>query len=214
MSAGSVSRGMSAPRPAPWRMRATSWSKWTARGSGYGAGCFSKMATRQPRCPSSIPSVCPTGPYPTIARSRSSMRTSEAQHVERRGPVRKRRSRDELLEGRAGPIPRQHVFRIEQDADRVLREVRAAHPVVQLLDVREVVDLELDPVSVGVLVVHRRRWPVVDAPVGEDALAFEAQVRLEQVAEIRMREGDVIGSRGTGGAVLEPREVRDRDPVM
>src|SRR5262249_791424 len=73
---------------------------------------------------------------------------------------------DELLDRHAALEPRNQLVGVEVDADRVLRERAAPEPRVQLRDRREVVDLELHLVPVGVAVVHRRRRAVVDRPVG------------------------------------------------
>src|SRR5438046_577853 len=43
--------------PAACRMRPTSWSKWTARGSGSATGCFSKTPTFHPRWPRRLASA-------------------------------------------------------------------------------------------------------------------------------------------------------------
>src|SRR4051794_3058375 len=52
-------------------MRPTSWSKCTARGSGYGDGHRSRTITERPRCARRMASTRPTGPHPTITTSAS-----------------------------------------------------------------------------------------------------------------------------------------------
>src|SRR5204862_7990740 len=50
--------------------------------------------------------------------------------------------------------------------------------------------------------------------VGLDADRREPPIRLEEVTDIRIGEGDVIGARRHRGLLLESRDAGDCDPVM
>src|SRR5262249_3770754 len=58
------------------------------------------------------------------------------------------------------------------------------------------------------------RRPVVDAPEGNDARCLEALVGIEEVTEVRVRERDVIGPRGHGGLLVEPRDADDGQTMV
>src|SRR3954462_6781345 len=71
MSAGSLIARSPSPIPHDCRMRPTSWSKCTARGSGYGDGHRSRTITDRPRWARRMARTRPTGPHPTITTSAS-----------------------------------------------------------------------------------------------------------------------------------------------
>ncbi len=78
------------------------------------------------------------------------------------------------------------------DPDRVPVERRRMHPRLSFLGGREVVDLQLDAVAVGVPVVHRGRGPVVHAEERTDAAIPEPDVGVQQLAHRSVGERDVM----------------------
>jgi hypothetical protein len=55
-----------------------------------------------------------------------------------------------------------------------------------------VVDLQLDAVTVGIAVVERERWPVIDRPLGLDAASLHPAVGVEELVERVVLVADVI----------------------
>jgi hypothetical protein len=77
--------------------------------------------------------------------------------------------------------PSDIVLGLKIGADRVLREFLGGHEGVGLVRRVEVVDLRLEQVPVGVLVIDGVGGPVVDAPGGLDALGFALAIRQEEI---------------------------------
>ncbi len=106
---------------------------------------------------------------------------------------------------------------VDEHADRVLVEdLAGAHVLAGLGPVTEVVDLQLDEVAVGVLVVVGERHPVVEAEVGLDPGLAQPQVAGVEVLEGVVLERAVVQP-GAGvllGVVDEPGEREQRDAVV
>src|SRR5262250_795198 len=105
---------------------------------------------------------------------------------------------DELGDGHAGPELLHELIRIELHADRVLVERRRQHPRLPLLGGRIVVDLQLDPVAVGIAIIHRRRGPMVHAEEGADPAVPDPRVVIQKLAHRPERERDVMQPRLIG----------------
>src|SRR5690349_11256410 len=115
----------SSPMPHACRMRPTSWSKWTARGSRYGVGHCSSTSTVRPRWPSRMARTRPTGPAPTLV---TSVLTSRPQRL-----VAPRA--DGVVAPVLGPVVADDpsaVADLDLEAGRGL-QVEAEHPVVGVL---------------------------------------------------------------------------------
>src|SRR2546428_6027205 len=109
------------------------------------------------------------------------------------------------------------------DADRVGVEGGRVHPGLAFLGRREVIDLELDAIAVGVTVVHRRGGAVVDAEERADAGLAQPHVVVDELAHRAERErhvmqagllGGLDGQLGVGRARAQRTEVHERHAVM
>src|SRR4029453_7286647 len=78
-------------------------------------------------------------------------------HVHRRLTGRQRRASHQVVERAAGLVVADELLWIEDDADRILGEVRARKVRVGLVHGGEDVDLQLDAQPVGVAIVHGDR---------------------------------------------------------
>src|SRR5271166_606763 len=198
--------------PQAWKMRATSWSRWTARGSGYGRGLRSATTTERPCCASRIASVIPTGPHPTTATSASTLVTAGTAAPRAGGPG-------------GGPSPRP--VRAGHQRGEVVRGQerggRRRPPVVQASDTLP--DLRLpqlivdDAVQVGVVLGEVPRGILqVPEEVGPDVVPAEPpdmprRVFLQHGGGPATHLVDVID---LPGGVMQERHRRllDQDVVM
>jgi len=88
--------------------------------------------------------------------------------------------------------PLDQLFWIEISTDRILGESRAAHVLVRFLGSIKIIDLRLQHIAVGVVVVKTRSNSMIDAPDGRDAPCLSLTVGQQERREVREREGDVL----------------------
>jgi hypothetical protein len=115
---------------------------------------------------------------------------------------------------RPPPQLRDQRLRIEIDADRVLREGLGLEVGRGLFLGLEAIDLQLDRVAVGIVVVHRQRRPVMDRAVGLDGGFLQAAIGRQQLADIAERVGDMRQAPALGIGRVQARDVHDRQPVV
>src|SRR5919201_6764456 len=99
-------------------------------------------------------------------------------------------------------LPHQ-IIGIVLDANRVPGEGCGVNPGLALFGRGEVVDLQLDAITVGVSIIHRRRRTVVHAEEWTQPARLESGVRVEQVAHGPERERDVVEPRLLDGLDAE-----------
>src|SRR5207248_6755398 len=114
----------------------------------------------------------------------------------------------------AGLIIAAQLLRIVGYADRVVGERLAVEIGLAFLGGGEIVDLQLDPIVVGVAVVHRGRHAVIDRPMRQDAVLLEPAVGRQQFAEVTVGIGDMIGAGALGIARRQSRDVDQREAVV
>ena len=123
----------------------------------------------------------------------------------------------DLREGGAGRGGLCHAGGVDELADRIRGELGAlAHVRAGLRPVAEVVDLQLDVVTVRVAVVVRERHAVVEAERRLDAGLLESHVARVEILEGAVLERRVVqpGSRVLVGVVDEVGERGQRDAVI
>ena len=103
--------------PAAWMMRAVSWSKCTARGSGWGAGCFSSGDAPAARSASRDRGASVRRSPADDDDVRLVVTAAQTKYVERALPWKCRRADDELRAALA--LKREQILRFEDHADRV-----------------------------------------------------------------------------------------------
>ena len=87
---------------------------------------------------------------------------------------------------------------------------------MRLLRGHEIVDLQLELVTIGVRVVHARADAVIDWPVGHDTMRFLLLVACGEISERVEREGDVVDAcrRAAVCDVLVLRSSHDYETVV
>jgi hypothetical protein len=113
-----------------------------------------------------------------------------------------------------GLVAAAQLFRVVGHPDRVLGESAALEIAVELGRCREIVDLQLDTVVVGVAVVHRCRNTMVDRPMRQDAGRLQPAIGRQELAEAAVGVGDMVGSDRVRVAHREAGDVDQRQPVM
>jgi hypothetical protein len=89
-----------------------------------------------------------------------------------------------------------HGLDIEGEPHRIRGVLGAPHVRGGILGAREIVDLQLDEVAVGIAVVQRRGDAVLYRNGGRDAFGGELAVPVEQVVEAGEREGRMVQAGG------------------
>lgn len=98
----------------------------------------------------------------------------------------------------AGLQPLHEILRIEIGPDRIFSKQIARHEGVSLVIRVKIVDLRLDRVSIGVLVVHTDSRPVVGAPRRLHAQCLALQISLRKVIKGVEAKGDMLEARRGG----------------
>src|SRR5262245_32261481 len=153
------------------------WRTVVTRTSGGGGAGGSALLQALPKAIASMASVAATtrdALEPSMTNSIPDL--SEPQHFKGRDPGGERRPRRELVHRLAGCVAPDALLRIEDDPDWIGGELAAAHPPIDRLARGHVIDLQLDAAAIGILVVHRGRRPVVDAPERLDAFGHHGLV--------------------------------------
>src|SRR3954447_3922564 len=125
-----------------------------------------------------------------------------AQHVPGRLAFRQGRDAQQLGDRHPGLIISAQLLGVVGDADGVVGEGLALEIGLALRRAGEIVDLQLDPVVVRVAVVHRRRDPMIDWPLRQDASRLQPAVGRQQLAEIAVGISDMVGTGTVGVARL------------
>src|SRR5437763_8294980 len=151
-----------------------------------------------------------------FARNDSFVSVRAAQHVPRRLAFGQGRDAEQIGHRLARLVAAAQLFGIVGDADRVIGKRLAVEIGLALLGRREIVDLQLDPVVIGVAVVHRGRDAVVNRPMRQDAVRLQPAVGRQQFAEVAVAVRDVVGAGapacGRGRRQNTRARVRDRLP--
>ena len=113
-----------------------------------------------------------------------------------------------------GFVGRDQGLGIEVHADRVLREGLGLEIGRRLGLGLVAIDLQLDRVAVGIVIVHRQRRPVMDRPIGLDAGFLQAAIGRQQLADIAEGVGDVRQPPAPGIGRLQAGDVHDRQPMV
>src|SRR6185312_1648801 len=119
-----------------------------SRKSMLAAPAMSQRPTRTARVTAS-----PTGSTRNSIAASSGSGSGVAQHVPGRFTLGQRRDRQQARHRLAGFVAAAQLFWVVGYADRVVAECLALEIAVELLWRREIVDLQLDPVVVGVAIV-------------------------------------------------------------
>src|SRR5690242_4126314 len=140
------------------------------------------------------------------------------QTVRTRGRTRSRAEsvyRGEFLDAQTSVYALDQLFRVIDDADRVLVGGRApSHVGLAFGGRREIVDQELDLVIVGILVVQRRRHAVIDTAMRANAQLLQPLISVDQLVEAAKGEGDMIETRRVRLSLRQRPGIEEGDAVM
>lgn len=112
----------------------------------------------------------------------------------------------------------ERLFRVVIDADGIFGELFTPHKSNSTFKI-EAIHLELDAIAVGIEVIERKSHPVMDGPIGSDALLTQADVNPQQVADARVGVREMVDAAfGYSRAVDRPRakdcEIDEAEPVI